>query len=281
MINILDIYPSEKDFIDNKYRQELWFEITNNDVENIIPQRYMISTWGRIYDTHTGVYYPTDKLNIDFYPKINIKFIDGTSKSINIHSIVAKKFRPLTMYPNATDVDHLDGVKYHNWVWNLEKVPHKENLIRAVNNNLYKVNEQHQNALYTNEQIHMVCKLISEGYSPAQIRDMLSDKVPNLELHTIDDIKVKRIWKKISDQYDFSNMYRKSIINESMDTETVEKICYGLQELGVKTHPRDIVSFIGIDWNSLPEIQKRRFENVVRKLRRRIIFKDINIKYNY
>ena len=281
MINILDIFPSEKDFIDEKYRQELWFDITDSDIEGIIPGKYKISTWGRIIDLERNIIYPTENLNIDFYPKINIKFTDGTSKSMNIHSIVVKKFCPITIPSEANEIDHKDCIKYHNWVWNLERVTHQENLRRAVSNNLYKVNEEHQNALYTNDQIHMICQLISEGYSPSEIRSKLIDEIPNLELHTIDDIKVKRIWKNISDQYDFSNMYRKSIVNQAMDIEIVEKICFAMQELGSNKHPRDIVSFIGIDWDSLPDLEQRRFENLVRKLRRRVVFKEINKKYNY
>ena len=95
------------------------------------------------------------------------------------------------------------------------------------------------------------------------------------------DIKAKRIWTEISDQYNFPNMYHKPIVNKSMDLNTVEALCKSMEILGADKHPRIIASNIGIDWESLSEIDKSRYTNLVRKLRRRVVFKEINKKYNY
>ncbi len=51
-----------------------------------------------------------------------------------IHRLIAMAFIPNP--ENKATVNHIDGVKYHNWIGNLEWATHKENVSHAVANGL-------------------------------------------------------------------------------------------------------------------------------------------------
>lgn len=277
---MLDFFPPENyEFPDEKYKIEKWEYLDNTDVPNIIPNRYMISTWGRILDIEANKYYPTDNITKQDYTTVVIHLLDGSYKQFRIHPLMVHKFKGISN--EGSDIDHIDGNRSHNWIWNLERVTHQENLKRAVNIGLYKTAENHQNSIYTNEQIRLICDLISRGYTQKQIIIELSEKVPGLKDSTIYDIKNRLSWTDISKDYDFSNAYRKEHVSNPMDIDMVEKICQTMELYGIKTKPKDIMKYIGIDLDELTDIEKRRYENCIHKLRRRIVFKEICNKYNY
>ena len=159
---IIDFLPTEKDFKYEYQKQEIWSPITNFDIENIVPNRYVLSTWGRVYDNFKNTVYPNELTirNCPTYFSKYFKNIDGTYTRIFIYVLMCRKFIHLHNI-NSTDIDHIDGNKFHNWVWNLEPVTHQENLIRAVKLGLYPTGENQQNAIFKNSEIEKVCEFLS------------------------------------------------------------------------------------------------------------------------
>lgn len=90
---------------------------------------YSVSTEGRIKkNSNNRLMKPTIKSN--GYMQINLFTGDGRRKKEYVHRLVA-----LTFIPNVNhfpEVNHIDGIRDHNNVSNLEWVTHEENMKKAV-----------------------------------------------------------------------------------------------------------------------------------------------------
>ena len=278
---MLDTYPKE---IPDKYNKEIWAYLDDSDILEIELNRYQISTYGRLYDNKTGKIYPTDKITKPNNYTVHIFALrNGDHCCTTLHSITINKFKVFKA-KDTTEIDHIDGVKYHNWIWNLEYVDHTENLKRAVDSGLYPVGEKHQNAIFTNDEIRQVCKLIQDGLSPAQIYNTLKDKIPNLSTHLIHDIKDNNHCSSISKEFDFSNVYKRceyENANITLSENLVRDFCKGIEKYGYSCTPKEILINIGINFYELPEYQQNKYMNCISRLRRKLIFKDIVKDYNF
>lgn len=272
-------YPNPEDIPSEMYSKELWFPLTDAEVPGIIPGRYMVSSFGYVYDKERNFFYPSRNVTKENYVFSDIRLVDGTKIHISNHILVRRKFSPFRP-ADSTEIDHVNGHKYQNWVWNLEYVTHKENLDRAVKTGLYPVGENQQNAIYTNDQIREICKLIQAGYTPDDIVKMLQPQMPGLRRYIVNDIKAGRQWASVSKEFDFSNMYQKQV-SRPFTEDQVRLMCSGIEKFGYTKSPREIAYAIGIDMNSLSEFEQNRYINCISRLRRKLIFKDICAEYNF
>lgn len=279
---MLDFFPKENDFIDEKYRIEIWADVTNNDVPNIVPGRYKVSTWGRFYDCFNGKYYPTENVKSTSYPLVHIQFIDGSYKTLKIHHIVLKKFKVFDYKDESyTDVDHKDGIRYHNWVWNLETVTHKENIQRCVKNGQYPLCENQQNAVLTNDQVHKICDLISKGYMVSEIVKILKPEIPIISKHLISDIKFGRNYSTISKNYDFSNMHYYNTQDQKFNDEFIQSLCKIFEIYGTNITPKQAALLMGFTLNYQTKEEQARFRNVFYNIKDKKLYKNICLNYNY
>ena len=186
---------------ENQLDSEIWLPISEEFVEGIIPGKYMISSWGRVLDLETNrllpknIYYSRNK-----YPNIYLQTVSSSyPKFYAPHRLVALHY---LYFPGceAMDVNHKDGIKYHNWWWNLEWCTKSENIQHALDNNLFKLGEDRKNTKVTNEQANEICKLLELGYTPKQISELY--KIENANVYSIaKNIKFKVSWKHVSKNY--------------------------------------------------------------------------------
>lgn len=278
-ISPIQFYPRPEDIPSEKYTRQVWFPLTENEVPGIMPDRYIVSSFGFVYDNFTGHMFPNERVTKEDYVYSHFRLLDGSKKHISNHIIVMRKFAPFRRV-GTTEIDHINGRPWQNWVWNLEYVTHKENLDRAVNIGLYPVAENQQNAIYTNDQIRKVCELIARGLTPQEIVETLKPELPNLDTHIIHDIKTGGQWKSISKEFDFSNMFQKNSSSQ-FSIEEVELFCSGIEKYKYTKTPRQIAEAVGINMNSLDELEQNRYINCISRLRRKLIFKDICAKYDF
>ena len=175
--------------IEKKLLNKNWkFIIINGILTN-----YLISSDGIVINTKTG---KTLKGSPDKRGYIIISiWIDGKMYSKKLHRLVAETFIPNP--ENKPTVNHKDGIKTHNYVDNLEWATHKENIDHAIKTGLRNINGINSvSNIYTEEQVHEVCKLLESGKQPKEISELMhvSVNLPNR-------IKYLGKWKTISSKY--------------------------------------------------------------------------------
>lgn len=264
------------DFIRKFPEKEEWKYVTDNIIEKVIPNRYMVSTYGRVFNTFTQNYLPKNiRYDLNTYQFVSLSLIDGTSKNIGVHRLVMKTFCPIEndyeMEPN-----HIDGYKYNNDIWNLEWTSHKENMEHAVNSGLYSFGEDRDNSILTNEQVHHICQLISEGKSPDEISKIMNLDNCNIRKIVV-NIKLGLSWKTISIDYDFSKAFTKN----NFSNEEIHKICKYFQDNGTNISVSEICNMLNIDYNALSKVEKNRIVTAISGIRKKKTFKSICNLYNY
>ena len=144
--------------------------ITKRLYINEEPTRYLINTDGQIYSEIRKKFLKPFK-NPNGYMLVDINHC-GFSYTRQLHRLVA-----LTFIPNPDrlpTVNHKDGNKENNAVYNLEWMSLGDNVRHAWSTGLAKTRYGTDNPanVYTEEQIHMVCQLIEIGeYSNKRIAD--------------------------------------------------------------------------------------------------------------
>ncbi len=95
--------------------------------------RYIITTDGELYDTYNHL--PIKQyISTAGYISVSI-YIDGKLKTKLLHRLVAKAF--ISNVENKPQVNHIDGNKSNNKVWNLEWVTAQENMTHSSINRLH------------------------------------------------------------------------------------------------------------------------------------------------
>lgn len=134
---------------------------------------YYISNFGRLYSVRyerfisafldKGGYYKC-RLTIDE---------NGSTIFTGVHKIELMSFCPII----ETDLyipNHKDGVKTNNFIGNLEWMTISENTRHALDNGLAKCKCQDNSRSYiTNDTVHIICKMLQDGYTPSQILDAI------------------------------------------------------------------------------------------------------------
>ncbi|HAU84681.1 MAG TPA: hypothetical protein DCW90_03990 [Lachnospiraceae bacterium] len=165
---------------------------------------YIISSFGRIFNIYFG---KSTVLNVKElscnsngtgYVKITLHY-NNNHYNLWIHRIVAEAF--LNKKEHQTDVNHMDGNKKHNYIWNLEWCTHQENVDHAERNHLtnHPFGEMCNNK-YSEITVISICKLILKNKSPKYICDKY-----HMHKNTFSGILHKKKWKHVTMYYDFSN----------------------------------------------------------------------------
>lgn len=190
---------------------EQWVQICSITIFSDISPTYFISNYGRIYNDKTGnfipknIYYDKDK-----YINITLTKNDGTKRQEMMQRLVMYCFNYIPGCENL-EVNHKDGVKYHNWIWNLEWTTHQENITHAWDNKLFKIGEDKTNSKLTNKEIENICLLLEQGIRPSQIQKMYNN--PNVNIERIAYNILNGVsWRHISYMYNIDNARRNKVI---------------------------------------------------------------------
>ena len=169
------------------------------------PTMYLISSYGRVISTrYRGVpgrvrILKTKESNNGYL--ILTLCIGKAHKMCSIHRLVATAFIPNPK--NKPEVNHKDGKKKHNYVWNLEWSTSKENIRHSLDNNLRHINsgEAVKSHVFTEKDVRKVCKLLVQNKLSMK---EISEKT-GVYYDIVRSIKNGNTWKNISKDYDFSH----------------------------------------------------------------------------
>lgn len=161
---------------------------------------YDVSNLGRIrkHDTKKILKVSYNKDMKNCYGFIQIKLANGKIRNTEIHRLMAIMFIPIPKkylddgYNQTTlMIDHIDGIKYHNILENLEWVTPSENIQRAWENGLIS-------PCITTETAETVCKLLSMGYPINIVAEDLG-----ISESIVCNIRYRRSWTDVSENYVF------------------------------------------------------------------------------
>lgn len=151
---------------DSQYSLELWKPVPLHGFDKL----YEVSSLGRVRasinrknmragDILSG------KPHKNGYCYVNITSIGGRRKHLLVHRLMMLAFEPI---PNADDMDvnHIDGIKSHNVLSNLEWVEHVDNIIHA--HKVLKVGadnrgEKSGNTKFTEDDVRKIRYLWDDG----------------------------------------------------------------------------------------------------------------------
>lgn len=218
---------------------------------------YLVSSFGRIISVnYRGV--PNNprvmkqKTSKGLYKEIMI-CINMVRKTYLVHRLVALMFIPNP--ENKPEVNHMDGIKSHNFVWNLEWNTDKENDTHARLHGLKRprYGEEIGNNIYKEEDIRKVCELFVENkYSIKEISEMTG-----VSPSTVRNIRKGRDWRCVSKDYDFSDYDGRPMNERLMYINMVHLACSMLESNEYKL--QEISDVTGLSLGSLNGILNRGF----------------------
>lgn len=213
-----------------------------------VKDKYSISREGIVINRETGSVMKSYK-NKNGYYIIKLKR-EKYQAPVLLHRLVAEAYIGST---ENLQVNHKDGNKGNNHVDNLELVSAQENTIHAYKHNLCQVLENKYNASLTNEQVHLICKLLEDGKSYKEI-----EKIVPVKRDVLKKIKSRDNYKDISKNYNFKKVNRRLMTN---DEKLVKKINKLLDKGIVKQ--REITNILEIEYskkniNLIKYIKRRR-----------------------
>lgn len=164
---------------------------------------YEVSNFGRVRNRNTGRIL-AQCLSEKGYPMVLLMCVNNMNRTIKTHRIVAVTF--VKGYSKEkSEVDHIDGNKQNNHASNLEWVSRKENIRRGFDKGLIPALRGELNGRTKTDEstVRTICeKLVENNLNCGKIYYDLKDQdLNNLSLGLIHDIKYKKRWVHVSDEY--------------------------------------------------------------------------------
>ena len=280
-------YRDENDFPINFhpetfYRNKEEFKSINEAVSNSYPEYYLVSSWGRVLNTKTGLYIPRELTrDKNIYISAAIRDLYGIEIHIPMHRLVAAAFIPYVHVPGydkILEVNHIDGVKWHNEPYNLEWVTNKENIRHANRTNLIQrpYGEDNGYSVLTDAQYERICELTAAGYWPYQINQIMNLGIDITNI--AQKIRSGKAETIISQKYDFSNIKRNDYRKFSEDQ--VRYICSCLQD-HPEMKPIEILRTMGYDVGNMIPADVKKLRDTISTIKRRVSYIEIGKDYNF
>lgn len=151
---------------------------------------------------HVPELYPLKEKDIRGYKNVSIIVYDEEMKPLKrftkqVHRLVLEAFNPIDNM-DKMQVNHIDGNKSNNNLYNLEWVTPRENTIHAHNILNHKRNQNGENnsmAKLTNEDVIEIIKRLND---PKKERDAKIARDYGVTRKTITNIRLNRTWKHIN-----------------------------------------------------------------------------------
>lgn len=237
-------------------------QITFLEYKDIAKYRYLITTEGRIFNNilKTEILGSNPKFNKG-YCRVRLKTENGSYKEYNRHVLVMHTFSKDIPKP---EVNHIDGNKEHCNFENLEYCTRKENMEHAVKNNLIKYGEDIHRSIFTNDEVHEICKLMEAGIPLSEI--IRYKNYPKSYIKPLTDILHKKSWIRISSQYNisYSNVHYKVYSYDDLVKISIEI------SKGVKN--KQIASLF-------PQYNQEKLIKVIKKMKQGKLYKSITQAY--
>lgn len=131
--------------------------------ENLAPEynRYRIYTSGAVFDEKLSKWLGFQE-NKDGYLKVTLRATDGRRKTFSVHRLVASCFIPNP--ENKETVNHIDGLKNNNSIYNLEWATRSEQTQHAWDNGFIKDLESRKQGIRDKQSKLVMCVQTGEVF---------------------------------------------------------------------------------------------------------------------
>ena len=241
---------------------EEWKLISYKDIK---PFTYEVSNLGRIRKIkNKKILFGNNPENEKGYLRIALTTISGYVKKFPVHRIVLYTFKGLS---DDMEVNHINGDKTLNALFNLEETTRSENAKHASVNDLYKKGEKHYKSIFTNKEVDEICRLLSFGKPFSYIIHELKLEDRGDVMSNIHKIASGKTWKDISLKYNISyNKYH-------YKTYTYEDICKFCHLIFIeKKKNKEIIELF-------PNYNSKNLNTALKSIRAKRIYKKIIDKY--
>lgn len=203
----------------------------------IVPN-YYISNFGRIYSLRYNRLLSQCRDQWGYF-RVTITLPNGKTCYTGVHKLTLMSHCPI-VENDIHFAHHLDGVKDHNFVGNLDWATVSENTRHALDTGLSNCKcENNSRSIMTNEQVHVICKYMEDGYTNSEILDILDypyGKERNRIAAIIRLIRRGQDYLDIAKQYDIPGIngivtypldYAAVVCNVLTDGKdhTIEEVC--------------------------------------------------------
>ena len=213
-------------FINIITEKEQWKKIY---IKNKIT-KYSISSYGNIKNEETNYILHPAK-DSDGYLIVSL-YLNSKRYIRKMHRLVGIAFIPNP--ENKPTVNHKDGVKSNNYVYNLEWATYSEQMVHAFELGLVEGGKGEKNSMckYSEKIIHNICELLENGYNRSKISKQL--EIPK---SLIQRIVLERSWTHISSLYNIDPKKSKTPYSKgqehyhaSCNEEMIHSVCKLLEE---------------------------------------------------
>ena len=205
---------------------------------SIVPG-YYISNFGRIYSITYNRLLSQCRDQWGYF-RVTITLPNGKTCYTGVHKLTLMSFHPI-VENDIHFAHHLDGVKDHNFVGNLDWATVSENTRHALDTGLANCKcENNSRSVLTNEQVHVICKMMEDGFTNSEILDEIGyyyyGKERNKMAAIIRLIRRGQDYLDIAKQYDIPGIngivtypldYAVTVCNVLTDGNdyTIEEVC--------------------------------------------------------
>jgi hypothetical protein len=264
------------------YSDEEKFSLLSSHYHNTKHGKYMVSTWGRLLNTETNNIVPINLIpeGENRYIRVQLCDINNNYFTVAMHRLVGEVYifgKPVGPN-NIIVINHIDGIKWHNEVYNLEWTTQSENVRHADRNNLIArpYGEHNSASLLTDEIYNEICRLTQEGYLPHQVNSIMNIGYDITNI--VQKIRNGKSETLISQNYDFSNIPRNDY--RKFDEPTVNFICQCLQDYPGIDYDI-ILQKLGYDTKNMDPRYRKKLKNTISTIKRRVSYIEIGKHYNF
>ena len=243
--------------------EEIWKPIKYNDIKR---NTYEVSNFGRFRKMkNKRILTGNNPKNEKGYCRICLTNKDGKQQKYQMHRVVYSTFKG--KIPKGMEINHINGDKLINSVYNLELTTRKENASHAAIHDLYQFGENHYKSIFTNEEVEMICQHLEKGKSISEIIKLMNLKDRGSVYSNIDKIIHKKAWVRISDKYNIDyKLYH-------YKTYTYNDICSMCDMIfNKKLKNKEIIS-------KFPQYKTSSLNTALKSIRAFRIYKNISEKY--